>query len=178
MKDLLVQFGATASRIRNFLSILGGQNIKLKKHSQNVVPNEFVKFLETGTIVHLNSLQAVKQFLQLTAKGRPLHVARRLHEGKKLEQELLFDPEASNQGFSDRFDRARIFGMDLAQPPFKQVSINAECMVDIFSPVVECNQCKEGATLTDSLAILLDVFYHRISKRFSHCLDGICLLFL
>jgi hypothetical protein len=61
MKYLLVQFGAKAFRIRNFLSILGGHNIKLGKNSLNVVRNKFVKFLETGNIVHLNSLQAIKQ---------------------------------------------------------------------------------------------------------------------
>jgi hypothetical protein len=76
-----------------------------------------------------------------------------------LEQELIFDPKASNQGFCDRFDSARIFGMDLAQPPFERVGINTKCMVDIFSSVVECNQYKEGATLMDSLAILLDVLH-------------------
>ena len=84
-------------------------------------------------------------------------MARRLQEGKKLGHELLFYPEALNQGFSDRLDRARIFGMDLVQLPFKQVGINAKCIVEIFSSVVQCNQCKEGPTFRYSLAIILDV---------------------
>jgi hypothetical protein len=134
-----------------------------------------------GNIVHLNSLQTVKQFLQLMAKGRPLHVSRRLQEGKKLEQELLFDPEVSNQGFSDRFDLARIFGKDLAQPPFEQVGINVKCIVDIFSSVAECNHYKEGGGQCSRtvLQFFWMCFIKASPRKFlTASVNGICLLFL